>query len=313
MLSLLRTTKPPVIPLLMACLFWLCVLGCESSDPESQGPSAPTILEAGRHKLFFDDSQLYYVYVSPKAIQNPEEARIIASIHGFSGRLNAQEGRQVVEFYRNLWENVAAQEGWVVVAPQFDEFRFDDDYQRLNPFGTRADIRLNDICNRLGDMIPGLPTEKILLFGFSGGGQFAHCYIAIQPERIERAVVASPGWYLWPDPTLPYPVGTDTRAVPTPLTPSFQALCDLPVLLVVGDADTVQGDTTNRENSGIDLIALQGSGRRAKAENWVAAVRDLAERQDFSCRLIFDIIPNTGHTISNALFASSADFLRGQE
>lgn len=136
--------------------------------------------------------------------------------------------------------------------------------------------------------------------------------MAVQPDRIERVVAASAGWYLWPDATFPYPVGTDTRATPTPLTPSFQALCTLPFLALVGENDdaTVE-DPRNTQASGVDLVALEGSGRRAKAENWVAAVHELAMQQGWPCRLALEIAPRTGHQITDALFTTAASFLRG--
>ena len=39
-------------------------------------------------------------------------------------------------------------------------------------------------------------------------------YVAFHPERIERAVAGAPGWYMWPDPNLPYPIGALTNNWP---------------------------------------------------------------------------------------------------
>ena len=86
----------------------------------------------------------------------------------------------------------------------------------------------------------------------------------------------------------------------------------MPFLVLVGENDdaTVE-DPRNTQASGVDLVALEGSGRRARAENWVAAVHELAMQQGWPCRLALEIVPQTGHQITDALFTTAASFLRG--
>ena len=172
MLKKLQVTRPQMRTLLVVCFLVVSMLGCANSDnPDTESTDTDILgpLRPGRHTFTFEDGQLFYVYVSPDASRQPAAARILASIHSVSGVTDDAAGREVVQFYLTLWEDMANQHGWVVVAPQFDQVRFNSFYQRLNPLGPRADIRLNDICDRLGALLPGLPTEKILLFGFSGG------------------------------------------------------------------------------------------------------------------------------------------------
>lgn len=211
----------------MTAALLLSLMGCALSAPSLQSAQGqpPAPLKAGLNTRSFDDGQLVYIYVSKKALANPEQARLLASIHSYSGRKNDLNGRAVVKRYVSMWRRLTERHGWVIVSPQFDEQRFNNDYQRLNPFGTRADIRLNDIFEIVGQLLPGLPTEKIIFFGFSGSGQFVHRYAAVHPHRVERAVAASGASYMWPDPNLPYPVGLDTSAVPGTLTPQIRELC----------------------------------------------------------------------------------------
>lgn len=299
----------------MAAALLLLLMGCAPTAPRMQyiaamqhvpGPPLKP-LKAGLNTRAFHDGQLVYIYVSQKALANPKQARLLASIHSWSGRFNTASGRAVVRQYMSRWQHLADQHGWVVVSPHFDEERFNNDYQRLNPFGIRTDLRLNAICEVVGQMLPGLPTEKIMLFGFSGSGQFVHRYAAVHPHRVERAVAASGLYYMWPDTMLPYPVGLDTSAVPGALTPQLRELCQLPLLILVGDHD--RDTRIRRLRSGYDLVRLQGVGRRERAKNWVAAIRALATKEGWPCRLAIRIIPNTAHRISDEMFQAAASFL----
>ena len=296
----------------MTSVLLLHLIGCAPAAPSLQHiPGQPlTSLKAGLNTRSFHDGQLVYIYVSKKALANPKQARLLASIHSYSGRTNDAAGRAVVKRYVSMWKRLVEQHGWVIVSPHFDEERFNNDYQRLNPFGTRADIRLNDICEIVGQLLPGLPTEKLMLFGFSGSGQFVHRYAAVHPHRVERAVAASGAYYMWPDSNLPYPVGLDTSNVPGTLRPQLRELCQLPLLILVGDSDHDQGAFVRGRRH--DLNRLQGAGRRERAENWVSAVRAVAEEQGWPCRLAIRIIPDTPHRLSDGMFQVAASFLFGQ-
>ncbi len=290
----------------------LFLMGCApAASSLQQVPGQPlSPLKAGLNTRAFHDGQLVYIYVSKKALANPKQARILASIHSYSGRKDDFAGRAVVKRYVSMWRRLVEQHGWVIVSPHFDERRFNNDDQRLNPFGTRADIRLNEICELVGRLLPGLPTEKLMLFGFSGSGQFVHRYAAVHPHRVERAVAASAGYYLWPDSNLTYPVGLDTRDVPGTLSLRLDALCQLPLLILVGDSDHDQGAFPRGRRH--NLKRIQGAGRRERAQNWVSAVRALAEERGWPCRLAFRIIPDTPHRISDEMFQAAASFLFAQ-
>jgi len=174
----------------------LIIFLCLCSFPESA-----LSLEAGINELYYDDGQRYFLYVPASVLQNPAGAHILAAIHGYSGRKNNSEGIETVKKNALRWSSLADEHGWVVLSPHFDEFRFNDDYQRLNfsLVGVRADLRLNELIKETARRIPGVNSDKIYLFGFSGGGQFVHRYAAFYPERILRAVAGAAGWYLWPD------------------------------------------------------------------------------------------------------------------
>ena len=85
------------------------------------------------------------------------------------------------------------------MASHFDEKRLYKNYQRLNLTGLRSDVRLNQLIQSLCQLLTHIETEKRMLLGFSGGGQFVHRYLAFHEGMISRAVIGEPGWFMWPD------------------------------------------------------------------------------------------------------------------
>ena len=207
--------------------------------------------------------------------------------------------------------DLADKNGWAIIAPQFDRDRFNNDYQRLNFFGSRADVNLNQLIAEIGLLMPGIITNKIFLFGFSGGGQFVHRYAAFNPDRIERAVAGSAGWYMWPDKNLPYPVGISHKSFAPGVKPDLRKLCNLNLQILVGENDTYYGvgSGSKRRYRNYDLLVLQGKGRKERAENWVDALREFATTKGWPCKVGFDIIHGTGHSRSDELIKFVIEYL----
>ena len=268
------------------------------------------VVNAGLNELYYRDGQRYFLYVPDSALRNPKEAYILASIHGYSGRTDDAEGISRVEYTALRWSSLAEEYGWVVLAPHFDEDRFNDDYQRLNLsiFGTgvRADLRLDDLVREVGQLIPGINSRKIYLFGFSGGGQFVHRYVAFHPDRVLRAVSAGSGWYMWPDDGLPYPVGTTTLLHGA--DPRIDELLTSNLLVLVGAEDTT--DSSFRKTYGFyDLMKIQGETRWERARNWVNELERIAQRKNIDLNVELEFAPSTGHSISYTLKKSAAEYL----
>jgi pimeloyl-ACP methyl ester carboxylesterase len=54
---------------------------------------------------------------------------------------------------------------------------------------------------------PGIATEKVFLMGFSGGGQYAHRFLYLYPERLHAVSVGAPGRVTRLNETLAWPTG----------------------------------------------------------------------------------------------------------
>jgi pimeloyl-ACP methyl ester carboxylesterase len=235
-------------------------------------------------------------------------ARLLVIIHGFSGRRCNKRGRDLVRKFAEIWGQNTQDKGWVVLAPHFDEKRFNNDYQRLSFSGTRADLRLNQLVEETARIMPRLPTDRFFLFGFSGGGQFVHRYVAFHPERIERAVAGSPGWYMWPDLSIPYPIGAIVNSSPNESHRRLLMLCQQDLLILVGEDDTKQG-AFRKHFSDFDLCALQGKGRRERAENWFSELRQFAIQERSAFRVRLKILSRTRHKLNNRFIQCAKAYL----
>jgi hypothetical protein len=103
-------------------------------------------LRLGLNSRRFQDGQRYYVYLSDQAAAAPQDASLLVAVHGYNGRLDNSLGRLSTEGAALRWRALAERMGWVILSPQFDAGRFNNDYQRLSLGAElRADLRLHDI------------------------------------------------------------------------------------------------------------------------------------------------------------------------
>ena len=113
----------------------------------------------------------YFIYLPNGGVR---DGRVMVSVHGISR--NAEE--HVTGF-----APLAEQYGAAIVAPLFPA----SEYRRYQRLGTsvdesRADLafdRMLDDASRLLEVDPW----PLRMFGFSGGGQFAHRYALFYPRR----------------------------------------------------------------------------------------------------------------------------------
>lgn len=142
-----------------------------------------------RCRLLSNREQVYYLYV-PQTIRHP--GTLFVSVHGISR--NAKEHARYFAAY-------AEKQGVVMLVPRFDRGQdYGRHYQRLKAdiSGTSAADVLNQIIHET-DRRLAMHTDRLYLFGFSGGGQFVHRYLMAYPERVVRAAIGAAGWYTFPD------------------------------------------------------------------------------------------------------------------
>jgi pimeloyl-ACP methyl ester carboxylesterase len=212
--------------------------------------------------------------------------RTLVSVHGISR--NARD-------HARLLAPLAERYGTTVIAPIFDD-AFYSDYQRLGRRGRggRADLALNEI---LDDAL-GAANPPIRLFGYSGGGQFAHRYTLAYPDRVAALALAAPGWFTFPDSHERYPYGL-ARADGLPgIRFDPDRFLRVPTLVLVGAHDVERGASLRRTRR---LDRDQGHNRVERGKRWIGAMRREARRRGLATRYVFECMPNTDHDFVAAM------------
>jgi len=263
-------------------------------------------IKVGLNLYIYKDNQKFYLYIPKDIFENKETGKLLVIIHGYSGRKLSSDGLSSVQKSIIAWVETANYYNFVLLAPQFDEVKFNNDYQRLNFNKLRADLRLNELIEIIKIKFNNVYTDKIKIFGFSGGGQFVHRYCAFHPEKIEKAVAGSSGWYMWLDENLQYPIGIKLQNNEKKISIEKYLLTNL--LIIVGSEDMKQGDF--RETyEGFDISSLEGNSRYERAINWYNLVKKYSEDYKIKYNIEFNLIEDTKHQISDKLFNASRTYL----
>jgi len=183
-----------------------------------------------------------------------------------------------------------------IVAPLFDKAGFGQ-YQQLaprKPGQTRADIALIALLDRLAAN-EGLATERIGLFGFSGGAQMAHRFAMFHPARIERLCIVSAGWYAMPDPAISSPYGIGDGAGAALVGPEFLAI---PTTVIVGNRDT-RVDASVRQDP--EICEHQGRNRLRRARCYLRAAAAHAARTGTPCAFTLLTLHGVSHDFAQCV------------
>ncbi len=224
------------------------------------------------------------------------DASPLVAIHGIRRRAPQQA---------ELFAARAAAAGRPVIAPLFDETRWPRYQQVVRK--QRADLALLALMNDL--RLSGIwQTRHFELFGYSGGGQFAHRFAMLYPHLVTRLTVSSAGWYTFPDDSV-FPYGLQARrGLGDDWGPRMAAglnrFLRLPIQVCVGSEDCVQDPNTR---SGAVIERQQGPDRLTRAGNWVAALRASATARGITPDIGLAVLPNCGHDFRSCVERGGLD------
>lgn len=216
-------------------------------------------------------------------------APLIVSVHGIARNAAAHAFRLVEE---------AERYGLSVVAPLFDKAQYGQ-YQQLEDArtGMRSDLALLDILDA-ARRLSSADHGRILLFGYSGGAQFAHRFVMAHPGRVASAVLVGAGWYTFPDLEAAYPYGLDTRRAGFAVRLDTEGFARVPQHVIVGDLD-VRRDSSLRRSKRLDRT--QGRTRLERAQRWVRAMQAFAPGEQADVNPTYDTLSGVGHSFVDSV------------
>jgi dienelactone hydrolase len=155
--------------------------------------------------------------------------------------------------------------------------------------------------------------RKAFLFGFSGSGMFVNRFVFMHPDRVQAAVIGSPGgWPIlpvdaWQGNALTYPVGTYGWREITGRSFDLEAVRAVPMYLFLGSEDTndsVPFDDSYEERERALVMTLFGTtpvGRWPAAEGIYRAYLPKAK---------FTLYPGLGHATLRDTWRDVVAFLK---
>ena len=267
----------------------LILAGARLEELLNSCPADESALEKGvvlRRRLHGCSSQVYYLYIPRSAGESPP---LMVSVHGVS-----RNARQ----HARLLSSMAERYGVVLLAPLFSKKQFPD-YQRLGCLGhgPRSDLALDRIISEVSNLT-GADTSRFYLFGYSGGGQFAHRYAMAHPERVAAVVIGGAGWYTTPqqDNSSAHGVGL-CRDLPS-LRFDTGKFLRIPMTVVIGDQDTDRNEELNKSTL---IDRLQDRNRLERALTWVRTMNLVARSQGLPGHYRVEMISGVDHSFEHGV------------
>jgi poly(3-hydroxybutyrate) depolymerase len=232
-----------------------------------------------------DQRVSYCLYLPHWSETDPERLPLIVLQHG-TARTAAR--------YRDAFRDFCDQQRCAVLAPLFPAGIGDPEdlhnFKFLAYGDLRFDLLLLAIVDEVGERFP-IATEKFLMYGFSGGGQFAHRFLYLHPDRLAAISIGAPGRITQLDDTLPWWLGTKGMAEVFGTTPDIAAIRDVAVQMVVGANDVETWEINNPGDSNwMDGVELTGDTR-------IERLRTL--ERNFRANGVsvqFDVVPDVAHS-----------------
>ncbi len=137
----------------------------------------------------------------------------------------------------------------------------------------------------------GLSFPRFGLFGYSGGGHFAHRFLMVQPHRLWGCSIGAPGSVTLLDPTRDWWVGTRNMAELLGTEPDLPLMRQVALQMIVGAADLETWEITHQPGGRHWMPDANHAG--ATRPERLAALRASFEEAGLPVR--FDLVPNMAH------------------
>jgi pimeloyl-ACP methyl ester carboxylesterase len=223
---------------------------------------------------------------------------LVVSVHGTLRDMAA---------YRDAFADFAEAHHCIVLAPLFPagiEHPTDvSSYKLMEPASVRYDL----VLRAMADEVRGryrIAGDRFALFGFSGGGHFAHRYYYLHPETLWAVSIGAAGVVTLLDFDRDFWVGVRNFEAVWGRPIDLAAMRRVPVQMVIGGDDSETWE-----------IAIPPTSRFWRADGDVAgtnrlerleALRASFEKHDIAVR--HDVVPGVAHRFSGVVPAVEAFF-----
>jgi pimeloyl-ACP methyl ester carboxylesterase len=223
---------------------------------------AREIYDYGQTAIFAStaDPRLHMLLYVPPTAADGRKIDLLVAVHG-TGRTSAIDFRDgFAEF--GLYNDCA------ILCPIFPMNVLGDGARSGYKFMEEGDIRYDRIVLSMVEEMAAKYDQdwsKFAIFGFSGGGHFAHRFAILHPERLWAASVGAPGSVTLLDPERDWWVGVRDLEARFGKAFDAEALSRVPVHMVVGDADLETWEITHKPGSKYYMEGANDAGENRPA------------------------------------------------
>lgn len=249
---------------------------------------ARRLFETGNTAIFAckaDPRFSYCLYVPPHLLNGPAKPELVVAMHG--------TGRTFIS-YRNALSGFARWNDCIVLCPLFPAGVSGDDNRDGFKYIVEGTIRYDQILNLIIEEVAaryGLSFDRFALFGYSGGGHFAHRYLILQPQRLWAASIGAPGSVTLLDDSKDWWVGTRNIADLFGGPVDIEAMRRVKIHMVVGTADIETWEITHRRGGAHWMPGANDAGRTRPER--LESLRKSFEASGIEVN--FDLVPGMSH------------------
>ncbi|MGV3478625.1 MAG: hypothetical protein ACO1O3_01655 [Sphingobium sp.] len=247
--------------------------------------SGPTTIYASA----IDPRFSYTLYVPHRFDRADHKATtILVSVHG-TGRMQS--------LYRDMFAEFAEYHNCIVLAPLFPANVFQDGEMSGYKYIAERDIRYDLVMLGMIEEVAaryGVSGDKVLMFGFSGGGHFTHRFTILHPGRVRAASIGAPGAVTLIDFERSWWVGVRDCAELFGIRIDPHEYRDLPVHFVVGASDEETWEITFSPGDRRYMDGANDAGR-TRGERILSLADSFAAH---GARTRLDIVPDAAHDVT---------------
>lgn len=234
------------------------------------------------------DQRCSYCLYVPRDYDETEsrEYDLAVIVHG-TGRTATQ--------YRDRFAAFAEAHGVIILAPLFPVGLVVPgdltNYKRIEFHGMRFDLILLSMIDEVRAKYR-IRTGGFMMYGYSGGGQFAQRFFMLHPQQLRAVSIGAPGVVTLLNADYDWWVGVRDLEARFGIRPDIEAMRAVSVQTVIGSKDDATWEITIPRESPLwmDGAELQGANRLER----IAALADSFEAQGIPVRR--DIVPGVAHS-----------------
>ncbi|MBL4639164.1 MAG: hypothetical protein JKY57_01405 [Kordiimonadaceae bacterium] len=248
------------------------------------------------------DQRFSYCMYVPSAYYGTDQQdyTLLTIIHG---SLRTAEG------YRDAFIDFADKHNCIVLVPLFPIGILGVDDKHSYKYIRHAELNYDQVLHDMEDEVRARFKRlrpKMLMHGFSGGGQFAHRYLYLNPNKLIAVSVGAPGTVSQLDPSLKWWPGTANFKELFGHEPNLKAMRGVNIQLIIGENDTETRDVTVSEFSKTWTVGANDAGinRRDRLSTLNNNITDHGMRPEIT------IVPDVAHEGMRILDEVKAFFSR---